>query len=398
MTNSNYEIKFSNRVTQEDFQGQFLKSILKAISSSNIISFAGGLPNPISFPVEEIETAAHKVLKENGVMALQYSSTEGYLPLREFIAARYRNQGLEASAEDILITNGSQQALDILAAVLLNEGDSIIMEKPSYLAALQTFHLYNPKVLSVNLNTDGADCTQLKQLVEEYHPKFFYSVPNFQNPTGLTYTEEVRERTAEILKQDRTIFIEDNPYGDLRFSGEGKKSMKYYLGEKCVLVGSFSKIVSPGMRIGWICTSHKELKKKITDYKQTVDLHTNIFGQMILSKYLENSNLDEHLKKITSLYKSQSDCMIACMEKYFPQNVTYTKPEGGMFLWVTLPESITAVELFEKAWEKGVAICPGDPFYQEERNVHTIRLNYTNCDDSIIEKGIRILGDILKKY
>lgn len=388
------ELKLSNRMTRPDFQAEFLEMMLKTAGKGDMISFAGGLPNPISFPAKQLAIAADKVLNEKGIFALQYSNPEGYLPLREFIASRYQQKGIEVTAADIFITNGSQQALDILGAVLLDENDRIIMEKPSYLAALQVFHLYNPKVLSVSLQEDGADMEELKTLLQE-NPKFFYSVPTFQNPTGLSYSNEKRQTLASLIKETNTIFIEDNPYGELRFHGKEKIPLQPLLKEQCVMLGTFSKTVSPGMRLGWICTTNKQLYKKMLDYKQIVDLHTNIFGQMVLHQYLIENSLDEHLTKIIALYKKQAQAMMDSIAKYFPSSVQYTKPEGGMFLWVTLPKGITAITLAKEATKQGVVIAAGDPFYETERNVSTLRLNYTNCDEKTIDKGIKILADII---
>ncbi len=390
-------IRFADRMLREDFQGEFMKLIMEAVASDDIISFAGGLPNPLSFPVEDIRRATDKVLAEHGVQALQYSAVEGYKPLREFIAGRYRAQGIEASADQILITTGSQQALDIIAAVMLNEGDAIILEKPSYLAALQLFHFYGPKVLSVDLTEEGADCEQLAQLIEEHHPKFFYAIPNFQNPTGLTYSEKVRHKLAGLINASNTLFVEDNPYGDLRFSGSPKTPCKKLMGDQCVLLGTFSKTVSPGMRLGWICCSDPQLYQKLLDYKQVVDLHSNFFCQMVLAQYFADYRVEDHIARITQLYSHQANFMMDCMKKYFPAGVEYTRPEGGMFLWVTLPEGMRAVELSRRAVKRGVAVAAGDPFYEEERGVRTFRMNYTNCADEDIRKGIRMLGEVISQ-
>ena len=386
-------IRFSQRMIREDFQGDFMKLIMKAGASPDIISFAGGLPNPISFPVEAIQKATDKVLKEHGVQALQYSAVQGYPPLREFIAKRYQQQGLDITADQILITTGSQQGLEIMGAVMLDEGDYIMMENPSYLAALQLFHFYNPKVLPVDLTDEGADCDQVEELIEKYHPKFFYAIPNFQNPTGLTYSEKVRHKLANLIKNSDTIFLEDNPYGDLRYSGTPKTPCKKLMGDSCVMLGTFSKTVSPGMRLGWICCTEPVLMEKMIEYKQVIDLHSNFFCQMVLAQYFEDNKIEDHIAKITGLYSRQANYMMDCMRKYFPEGVEFTEPEGGMFLWVTLPEGLTAVELSDRAVARNVAFAAGDPFYEAERNVRTFRMNYTNCSDEEIRTGIKILGE-----
>lgn len=391
------KLRLSDRMIREDFQGDFIKMMLKAATAPQMISFAGGLPNPVSFPIQEIEEAVKDVLEKDGVYALQYSTTAGYEPLRRFIAERYQKTGIMVAADDILITNGSQQALDIIAAVLLNEGDAIVLEDPAYLAALQSFHLHGAAIHTVDLVADGVCTAQLEERIKAHRPKLFYAVPNFQNPTGLTYTEKVREETAQIIRSSDTLLIEDNPYGELRFKGETRTSFHALLGQQCVMLGTFSKTVSPGMRIGWICCSHKVLREKMIAYKQIVDLHTNIFGQMVISRYLGKYDLDAHIEKIKRLYSHQAEVMLTAMKRYFPKEVSYTQPEGGMFLWVTLPDGLAAVELAQIAAEAGVAIAAGDPFYEKARKVRSFRLNYTNCDDETITKGIETLGDLIDR-
>lgn len=390
------QVKISNRMTKPDFQGEFTASILRAAADPNLISFAGGLPNPTSFPVEAMDIAADKVLKKNGIMALQYSGAQGYLPLREFICRRYKQMmDLDFSPDDIIITNGSQQALDMFAAVMIDPGDEIMVESPSYLAALQTFHLYDPSVLTVPLNADGIDTDVLAQMVKEHNPQFIYVIPNFQNPTGLTYTEEVREKMAEILRGTNIMVLEDNPYGELRFSGKAGHSFAWFLGEQCCMMGTFSKIVAPGMRIGWLACKEPTVKAKLLAYKTTMDLHTNIFCQMVLSQFLEDNDLDAHVEKARVLYKQKAEYMMECLTKSLPAGVSYTRPEGGMFVWLTLPEGIRAVDVQAEAVKKGVAVCAGDPFYESERGVRTMRLNYSNSTDEALEKGIAILGEVI---
>ncbi len=391
-------IKISKRMSKPDFQNDFLASILKANANPSIISFAGGLPNPTSFPVAAMDDAADKVLKEKGIMALQYSGAQGYLPLREFIANRYKKMDMDVDPSEIIITNGSQQALDMFAAVMIDPGDKIMVENPSYLAALQTFHLYDPQVLPIDLHEDGIDVAQLEATIKEHNPQFIYVIPNFQNPTGLTYSEETREKAAAVLKNSNVMVLEDNPYGELRFSGTAGHSFGWFLGEQCCLLGTFSKTVSPGMRIGWIVCKEKTVFQKLLDYKSTMDLHTNMFCQMVLTQYLQDNDLDEHIEKTRLLYKEKAEYMMQCMDKYFPEGVTYTKPEGGMFIWATLPEGIKAVDVQFAAIDKGVAVCAGDPFFEYERGVRNMRLNYSNSSDEAIDKGIKILGDVMKEF
>lgn len=393
------QLKLSKMITKPDFQGEFTNSILAAAASPDIISFAGGLPNPVSFPIPEMEAATKKVLETNGVIALQYSSTAGWPALRQWIAKRYETMGVYGvKPEDIIVTNGSQQALAMVGAAMLDAGDEIVVENPTYLVALQSFHVYDPQVLPVTMNKDGIDCDELEATLKA-HPgvKFAYVIPNFQNPTGLSYSKAVRDRAAEIFKAAGVLVLEDNPYRELRFAGTAAESFGAALGEQCCMLGTFSKIVTPGMRIGWICVRNAELREKLLNFKATADLHTNIFSQMILAQYLADNDVDAHIEKTKVLYKQKAEFMMDCMRKYLPEGVEFTPTEGGMFLWVTLPEGVTAVDLYRKGLEKGVAICPGDPFYEYERGVRTFRMNYSNSTDEAIEKGVRILGEACRE-
>lgn len=392
------DIVISKMMSKPDFQSDFLANILKANANPDIITFAGGLPNAVSFPVEAMDRAADKVLKENGIMALQYSGAQGYAPLRKFIADRYQKKGIDVDASQIIITNGSQQALDMFSAVMIDPGDRVLVENPSYLAALQTFHLYDPEIVPVSLREDGIDVKELEKAIAEKNPKFMYLIPNFQNPTGLTYTEEVREAAAEVFKKSNVMVLEDDPYGELRFAGKGGKSFGWYLGEQCCMLGTFSKIVSPGMRIGWIACREQKIFDKLLAYKATMDLHTNMFCQMVLFQYLQDNDLDEHISLTSQLYKQKVEHMLSCIDKYFPAGVSVTRPQGGMFMWVTLPDGIKGVDVQNAALERGVAVTAGDPFYEYERDVPTIRLNFSNGSDEYIEKGISILGEVIKEF
>ena len=373
----------------------FIREILKATADPEVISFAGGLPSPASFPVDEIDKAAHKVLSEDGRNALQYSTTEGYLPLRQYICERYmKRQGINIDADEILITNGSQQGLDLISKVFIDKGDDIIIERPGYLGAIQALSVFEPRFHAVDLLEDGVDIEMLEEAVEAYYPKLFYSVPNFQNPSGITYSELKRQQTAQIIKNSNTIMIEDDPYGELRFLGHDIPSMKAFL-DDAVLLGSFSKIVSPGIRMGWIAAK-KHIMEKLITVKQAADLHSNYFSQRVVYQYLQDNDIDGHISKIRALYKQQRNCMVDMIEKYFPEEVKTTKPEGGMFLWAQLPKGCSSLELFEIAAQNNVVFVPGDPFYVNEDCSNTMRLNYTNSSPEMIEEGIKRLGDAIK--
>ena len=380
------------------FQGpppSFVRGILKAASDPDVISFAGGLPNPISFPQEKLLESMERIVRSYGSAVFQYSITAGLPELRQYIAKRYnRIFGLSLTMDNIIITTGSQQALDLIGKVLLNKGDGLIVEKPTYLAAIQAFSMQQPVFYPVELTEEGMNAEKLAEALQN-PVKFIYAIPDFQNPTGLTYSAGNRERIYEILKGRDVILIEDDPYGELRFEGERLPYIGAGKLPGSILLGTFSKTVTPGMRTGFIISENKELLKYISIAKEASDLHTNIFSQYLLWDYLENNDLDGHIAEIKALYKKQAHAMMDAMERYFPPAVKYTRPHGGMFLWVTLPEGISAMSLFPKALEKKVAFVPGDPFYIGVKNVNTMRLNFTNADCETIEEGIRRLGELL---
>lgn len=387
-------IQFANRMNS--VHKSFVREILKVTLYPEVISFAGGLPNPSTFPIQEIQMATQKVLSENGSEVLQYGTTEGHLPLRKYIADRYlKKKGIKVDPEEILITNGSQQGLDLIGKIFLNKDDDIIIERPGYLGAIQALSIFEPKFHSVLLNDDGIDTNLLEETLTKYNPKLFYAVPNFHNPSGITYTAQNREKVARLLKKSNAIFIEDDPYGELRFIGQDMPSIKTHLEDNVILLGSFSKIVAPGMRLGWICAKH-EIMEKLIIVKQASDLHTNCFSQRVVHQYLTDNDVDKHIEKIRILYKNQRNCMVSMIEKYFPQEVKSTRPEGGMFLWATLPEGFSSLELFDIALKENVAFVPGDPFYVNEKGTNTMRLNYTNATEEKIEEGIKRLSVAIK--
>ena len=374
----------------------FIREILKITQDSNVISFAGGLPNPKLFPVKELADACLKVLLEDGENVLQYSTTEGYLPLREYIAERYFvKKGLQASPDEILITNGSQQGLDLIGKVFLNKGDRIAIERPGYLGAIQAFGIYEPEFVPIPLLDDGIDTDLLEKALKANQTKLFHTVINFQNPSGVTYSRQKREKLADIIKSHNTVLVEDNPYGELRFMGEDLPSMKSYLGDGTVVLGSFSKVVTPGLRLGWICAG-PDVMEKIVVAKQSSDLHSNYLSQRAVYRYLIDHDLDEHILNIKKVYKRQRDMMVSMIEKHFPQEIKCTKPEGGMFLWVTLPENLSSLHLFKLTAENNVAFVPGKAFYVDGGGDDTLRLNFSNADEERIEEGIRRLAKIIK--
>lgn len=385
----------SNRI--KNTPPSFIRSILKTASDPEIISFAGGLPNPISFPQEKLLDSMNRIVKTFGSKCFQYSITAGLPELRQYIAERYnKNFGLNLTFENVLITTGSQQALDLIGKIFLNENDGVILEKPSYLGAIQAFSQYQPKFYQVELTETGMDTEGLKDVLKN-DIKFMYCIPNFQNPTGLSYSKERRNEVREILKDENIAIIEDDPYGDLRFEGEKLPYICAGHHKNSILLGTFSKTVTPGMRTGFIISENTEILKNISVAKEASDLHSNIYSQYLLWDYLTHNDIEEHIEKIKALYKKQSTAMLEAMAKYFPKDIKYTVPQGGMFLWVTLPEGVSAVKMFPKALENKVVYVPGDPFYVGLKDVNAMRLNYTNADSETIDEGIKRLGKLLSE-
>jgi 2-aminoadipate transaminase len=369
----------------------FIREILKVTESPEVISFAGGLPNPALIKVEEIAAAARSVFESGGAAALQYATTEGYLPLREFIAERYRQRlGLDVDPDEILITGGSQQALDLIGKVFLDAGDAVAIERPGYLGAIQAFSLYEPRFCPVPLEEDGPDLAVLERVLEEREVKLFYGVPNSQNPSGTTWSREKREDVASLLEGTDTVFVEDDAYGELRFSGRPMPPVKKYLPDSTVMTGSFSKIAAPGLRIGWICAKPEVLKRLVVA-KQASDLHSGTLDQRILARYLRDTDLDLHVREICRVYNRHCTLMAALIDDLFPDGVVRTDPDGGMFLWVTLPPGLSSMALFERALACGVAILPGLPFYVDGGGEDTVRLNFSNADEERIREGMHRL-------
>jgi 2-aminoadipate transaminase len=379
-----------------DVPRSFIREILKVALDPEVISFAGGLPNRQLFPVEEIREATNKVFGIHGRDIFQYSNSEGYLKLREYIAERYyQKQHIEVPVDNILITSGSQQGLDLLGKILLDDGDRMVIEEPGYLGAIQAFSIYKPKFFPVPVSEKGMDTQRLREVISSEKPKLMYTVPNFQNPSGISYSQGNRLEISEILQGTKTILIEDDPYGDLRFAGESKQSFKNLLPDNTVLLGSFSKTIIPGFRLGWIVTPQYIMQKLIIA-KQAADLHTSHFTQSIIYQYLQDNDVDKHISKIREAYGNQCRAMLASIQKHFPSSVTYTRPEGGMFLWAELPQGTTALALFDLAVKDNVVFVPGDPFYVNKEKTRTLRLNFSCVDEGTIEIGIKRLRNAIR--
>jgi len=382
----------------DNMKASEIRELLKLTQRPEVISFAGGLPAPELFPVLEVKNAASKVLEEKGRIALQYGPTEGYNPLREKILKRMAKVKVDATIDNILITSGSQQGLDFAARVFINPGDVIICESPTYLGAINAFKACEPRFVEVPTDDEGMIMEELeKALAENENAKFIYVIPDFQNPTGKTWSLERRKGLVELANKYNVAIIEDNPYGELRFEGEILPAIKHFDTEgRVIFLGTFSKILTPGLRLGWICAEPEVLSKFIM-VKQGADLQSTTSEQMIVAQLLDDFDLEAHIERIKEVYKKRKDLMIKTMEEEFPEGVTWTDPEGGLFTWVVLPENLNARDIAVKALEKNVAYVPGGAFFPNGGHENTFRMNYSNMPEDRIVEGIKRLGEVLRE-
>ncbi|MGA2640393.1 MAG: PLP-dependent aminotransferase family protein [Spirochaetia bacterium] len=379
----------------------FIREILKAAVDPEIISFAGGLPNPRFFPVRELEEATRKVLASDGAAALQYATTEGFPPLREMIAERYAARGTRVRPEEVLILNGSQQGLDLMAKVFLDPGDDLLVESPTYLAALQCFGFFEPRFRPLALDGEGVCTRELGNALRDAAPKLFYAIPNFQNPSGISYSGERRRETARLIAGSSTVIVEDDPYGEIRFMGEDLPSIRACIAEagspdSSVLLGTFSKIVSPGVRLGWIVAG-AQIMEGLVVAKQAADLHSNELTQRIVHRYFRDNDVGAHIQRIRDAYRRQRDLMVSAVKSLFPPEVSCTEPEGGMFLWMTLPRGMSAMTFFEKGLAEKVSFVPGAAFFSSGGGENTLRLNFSNCGEAMIEEGMTRLARVYSR-
>ncbi len=391
-------IRFAKRM--EALNGSEIRELLKLIEKPEVISFAGGLPAPELFPIEEMKEISRIVLEESGTQALQYSTTEGFQPLREQIARRMNSKNkTNVTKDDILITNGSQQGLDFAGRVFLNEGDVVLCESPSYLGAINAFKSYGSKFIEVPTDKDGMIMEELEKILEvTENVKMIYVIPDFQNPTGITWTLERRKKFIEIISKYEIPVLEDNPYGELRFEGESLPSLKSMDKKGLVIfLGTFSKILCPGYRLGWTCASQNILKKFIF-VKQVADLQASSISQIEVSKFIDLYNLDNHVKKINEVYARRRDLMLETMKEEFPEGVEYTYPEGGLFIWVELPKHLDSRIIMKDCLSNNVAYVPGGSFFPNGGTENCFRLNYSNMSDDRIVEGIKRIGLVLRKY
>jgi len=385
-----------------------IRELLKLTADPEIISFAGGLPAPEVFPLAEIEAACRKVIQENGTVALQYSPTEGYLPLRELLVRHMERYGIRVTPANVLITSGSQQALDLIGKLLINSGDRILTEEPTYLGALQAFNAYQAQYLTVPIDEEGMRVDLLETEIRS-GPKFLYVLPNFQNPGGTTLPIDRRHQIVEVASRYGTPILEDDPYGQLRYEGEHLPPLvdidsQYHGGAAAgrpfrggvIYLSTLSKTLAPGLRIGWV-VAPEDVISKLVQIKQGADLHTATFNQMVAFEAVRGGFLDRHVKRIREIYGVRRNAMLAALDKHMPPGVSWTKPQGGLFLWATLPRGFDSTDLLREALKSKVAFVPGNCFYPRGGGERSMRLNFSYCNPVMIEEGIRRLGAAVDK-
>lgn len=383
-----------------------VRELLKLTEQPDVISFAGGLPAPDVFPVERFQQATCDLLSKHGTKALQYSTTEGYRPLREFIARASSRYGIVVEPDNVLLTSGSQQALDLIGKVFINPGDHLLVERPTYLGALQAWNAYQAEYIPVAMDEDGVPPEALESAMR-FGPKFAYILPNFQNPSGISWSAERRRKLLEIADHYGVPVLEDDPYGQLRFEGEHipplvaldaelqKNDGEPYTGN-VVYLSTFSKTLAPGLRLAWIIAP-TEVILKLVQAKQGADLHTSTLTQMLAYEAMQDGFLDGHVKKIRAVYGERRDTMLNALEKFFPPGVKWTHPQGGLFLWLTFPDWLDASDLLQEAVKERVAFVPGVAFHSDGGGRNTARLNFSYSNPQAIEEGIRRLGRVLER-
>ncbi len=388
-------------------QSSAIRELLKLTQEPDLISFAGGLPAPEMFPIDQVKMACDTVLSEVGAQALQYSTTEGYPPLREMLVRHMARYGIVVDVDNIVITTGSQQALDLIGKLLINSGDRILTENPSYLGALQAFTAYQAQYVTVPLDDEGLQVARLEAALRT-GPKFMYILPNFQNPTGVTLSLTRRYDLIALAEEYGIPIVEDDPYGQLRYEGEHLKPLVVLDAEyegcegtgsytgNVIYTSTFSKTLAPGLRLGWI-VAPKDVVSKLVQMKQGTDLHTSSFDQMVAYEVARGGFLDRHVRNIREVYSRRRNLMLQTMEETFPAEMRWTRPQGGLFLWASTPESIDTADLLKDAVQQKVAFVPGHSFHPVGGGHNTMRLNFSNASDAMIVEGIRRLALVLKQ-
>jgi len=399
-----WELRFANRTQR--MKSSFIRELLKVTNQPDVISFGGGFPASELFPIEQMKAACEKVLTENGQKALQYTTTEGYDPLRQWIADDVNQFGLGITKDNILITTGSQQALDFVGRIFINNGDRVLTESPTYLGALQAWNAYGPTYVTAETDEDGLVTDGLEDIIKQ-NIKFMYVLPNFHNPLGVTLTLERRKKLIELASQYGVPLIEDDPYGKLLFEGEhitpiAALDARYHSNDdgkfagNVIYTSTFSKILAPGLRIGWVI-GPEEVIKRMVQTKQGVDLQCSTFDQYVAYEMAASDWLPNHIETIKRVYKERRDAMLQAFEDFMPEGTTWTVPNGGLFLWLRLPEGCNSLDLFPKAVEEKVAYVPGAPFYPNGGPDNTMRLNFSATKPDKIREGVRRLSVMIKK-
>jgi 2-aminoadipate transaminase len=374
-----------------------IRDILKLTSREGMISFAGGLPAPELFPLKEVSEAAQRVLSKYGSSALQYAITEGLMPLREKIVQTLAPGSTRLTGNHLIITQGSQQGLELIGKLYLDKGSVVFTETPSYLGALQAFRLFQAEIAPIATDDQGILPSALRGALKKRRPAFLYLMPNFQNPTGVSLSLDRRREIVEIAKNNDLLLVEDDPYGDLFFEGEKQTSLfTLSEGKNVIYLSTFSKTIAPGLRVAF-AAANEEIAGKLAMIKQGTDLQTNTLGQYIVNEYLESGLLPEHLRKLRTTYRSRRDLMLSAMNKHFPSTISWNCPGGGMFLWVTLPENWDAKDILLRCIERNVAFVPGQEFFPDGSGRNTMRMNFSNASPENIEAGIKRMGEVLMK-
>jgi len=374
-----------------------IRETLKLMSTPGIISLGGGMPAPELFPVREFQEACRYILEHEAQQALQYSVTEGYPPLKQYLMAKMQKYGVPAEEENILIVNGSQQALDLIGKVFLNPGDTVLTDRPTYLGAIQAWNAYEARFVTVPLDDDGTRVDLIEDILKREPVKFIYCLPNFHNPAGVTLSLERRHKLVDLAARYGVFIIEDDPYGELRFAGEDITPIVVLHKENTIYLSTFSKTLAPGIRLGWIVAPAKVIVK-LVQAKQAADLHTSIFVQMVANDICQRGFLRQHVKRIRNTYKERCAVMLAAMERYFPPGVRWTRPQGGLFLWVMLPKGVDSMELLKDALEEKVAFIPGTAFYPDGLDgQNALRLTFSTASPDMIEEGIKRLGKAIER-
>ena len=381
---------FSTRA--KALKSSVIREILKVTANPQVISFAGGLPAPESFPVAQMKAAFDHVLNNDPQSALQYSTTDGYAPLREWVANRMSTNGATITPDQVIIVSGSQQALDLIAKVFIDPNDKVLVETPTYLGALQAFSMFDPTYVSVDSDENGLIPEALTADVAK-DAKFLYALPNFQNPTGRMMSEERRQTLVARVREHDLLVVEDDPYGALWYEAAPPASLLSRMPERVIHMGSFSKVLAPGLRLGYLIAP-VEITKKFEQAKQATDLHTSTIAQRVVYEVVKDGFLDEHIPSIRERYKNQAHAMLDALTTYMPKGVTWNQPAGGMFLWVTLPEGMNSEKMLDKVFAHNVAYVPGTPFYANEAQTNTLRLAFVTVPPAKIQEGVKKLGEV----